>query len=133
MKNTLFALILLLLSTIAHADIYKCTSAIDSPIFVDSKTKENYKNCTLMVRDQPSQKSADDGPSNKSTASPRNFPRVDKQVQSQRDDKRKQILLSELETEQKALTGAKNEGKPAEANLHEKNIELLKKEVGALK
>ena len=124
MKNTLFALILLLLSTIAHADIYKCTSAIDSPIFVDSKTKENYKNCTLMVRDQPSQKSADDGPSNKSTASPRNFPR---------DDKRKQILLSELETEQKALTGAKNEGKPAEANLHEKNIELLKKEVGALK
>lgn len=86
-----------------------------------------------MMRDKRSQKPADKSSSSTSTPSPSDFPHVDKQVQSQRDDKRKEILLSELETEQKALMSAKNQGKPAEADLHEKNIELLKKEVGALK
>lgn len=89
------------------------------------------------------------------TPTPAGFPRVDSQTQSLRDDKRKQILLSELEIEQKALQDAKKayvesapklQGKdpgaqPGEAlqrlqadiSNHESNVQLLQKELSTLK
>lgn len=96
------------------------------------------------------------------TPTPANFPRVDKATQSKRDDKRRQILLDELETEKKALEDAKKayaEGKAVpevtktpdggtrrnvgkyeekmqrlqtEVAVHEKNVELLQKELDSL-
>jgi hypothetical protein len=96
------------------------------------------------------------------TPTPSSFPRVDKQTQNQRDNTRKQILQAELETEKKALEEAKKaheEGasKPevykgangktyrnvakfeekmkqlqATVDTHEKNIQLLQKELDAL-
>lgn len=93
---------------------------------------------------------------------PANFPRVDKATQSKRDDKRKQILLDELTAEKKALEDAKKayaEGKnvpevyktpdggtrrnvakyeekmqrlQATVDAHEKNVELLQKELDSL-
>ncbi|OIR02483.1 hypothetical protein GALL_154340 [mine drainage metagenome] len=99
----------------------------------------------------------------KRTTSPEGFPRVDKNTQNQRDSKRKEILQNELESEKTALAEAQKayaEGeanpevyktkdgatfrnvakfeekmKPLQADVdsHEKNIELLQKELDSLK
>jgi len=96
------------------------------------------------------------------TPTPANFPRVDKETQNRRDDKRKQILTEELESEKQALEDAKKayaegestpevyrtkDGKirrnvpkyeekmqrlQAEVEAHEKNIQLLQKELSSL-
>ncbi len=96
------------------------------------------------------------------TATPASFPKVDAGTQNQRDGKRKEILQSELDAEKKALEDAKKayaEGesnpevyktadgktmrnvpkfqekmKDLQANIdaHERNIELLTKEINAI-
>lgn len=96
------------------------------------------------------------------TATPANFPRVDHETQNQRDDKRKQILQEELSNENKALEDAKKayaegESKPEvyrgangkifrnvpkydekmkrlqeDVTQHEKNVQLLQKELDGL-
>lgn len=97
------------------------------------------------------------------TATPTDFPRVDRQTQGQRDGVRKDILKQELEAENQALEEAKKayaegESNPemftgadgkrfrnvpkfqekmqklqSDVNTHEKNIELLQKELGSTK
>jgi len=93
----------------------------------------------------------------RSNTGPANFPRVDNQTQKKRDDLRKQILLDELTTEEKALLDAQKALKDGEAtrlgdetrnyqkylervkrlkenvSLHTQNIAALKKELGDLK
>ena len=96
-------------------------------------------------------------------ATPSNFPRVDSQTQKKRDDQRKNILQEELESEKAALEEAKRaytegESKPevyrgangktyrnvvkfeekmqrlqADVDAHEKNVQLLQKELEAFK
>lgn len=96
------------------------------------------------------------------TPTPANFPKVDRETQSKRDDKRKQILMEELEAEKQALEDAKKayaegesvpevyktaQGKTrrnvakfeekmqrlqAEVDAHEKNVQLLQKELDSL-
>jgi Domain of unknown function (DUF4124) len=93
------------------------------------------------------------------TATPASFPKVDEGTQSQRDGKRKDILQSELDGEKKALEDAKKayaegasnpevfktkdgktlrnvpkfdekmKGLQAEVDAHQRNIELLEKEI----
>lgn len=130
-KNLIVALCLYALMFTAHAfaDIYKCTGDGGAPTFVDSNTKANYRNCQLIMRDNATQSAS----SKQTIATPSNFPKVDKQTQHLRDDKRKEILLSELDTEQKAFVSAKAQGLASEIEMHQKNIQLLQKEVGALK
>jgi hypothetical protein len=130
-KNLIVALCLYALMFTAHAfaDIYKCTGDGGAPTFVDGNTKANYKNCQLIIRDNTTQSAS----SKQTTAKPSNFPKVDKQTQHLRDDKRKEILLSELDTEQKALETAKNQSAKSGIEMHQKNIQLLQKEVNALK
>lgn len=76
------------------------------------------------------------------TASPSHFPKVDKATQQQRDAMRKQLLLDELGNEQRNLNTARaaarqaggDPGKLAETlRLHEKNIEMLNKELAHIK
>lgn len=97
------------------------------------------------------------------TPTPANFPRVDQETQTQRDSKRKQILQDELEVEKKALAEAKKayaegesvpevyraaDGKTfrnvpkfeekmqrlkADVTAHENNVQLLQKELDAIK
>ena len=99
----------------------------------------------------------------KRTATPESFPRVDKDTQNQRDGKRKYILQSELDSEKVALDQAKKayaegesnpevyktkDGKTmrnmpkfeekmknlqSEVDSHQKNIELLQKEIDVLR
>jgi hypothetical protein len=90
----------------------------------------------------------------KGTPAPANFPRVDADTQKARDDLRKKVLSDELATEEKLLADARTEygsGAPAplpeekadaeryrqrierlrqSVQLHERNIDALKKELG---
>ena len=96
------------------------------------------------------------------TATPASFPKVDADTQNQRDGKRKDILKSELDAEKQALNEAKKaytegesnpevfktkEGKTlrnvpkfqekmknlqAEVDAHQRNIDLLTKEINAI-
>ena len=99
----------------------------------------------------------------KRTATPESFPRVDKDTQNQRDGKRRSILQSELDAEKAALEEAKKAYAEGESNPevyhtasgqtfrnvpkfeakmkglkenvdnHQKNIELLQKELDSLR
>lgn len=99
----------------------------------------------------------------KSTTSSGKSLRIDPEIQDRRDDKRKKILQDELEGEKKALAEARQAYKEGESNpevfrtangktfrnvakyeekmqnlskdvdSHEKNIQLLEKELGSLK
>jgi hypothetical protein len=164
----LSTLILSLISFSAYADIYKCTGDSGIPAFVDGKTKtgSNYKNCVLFIRDEsissPS-RSPDQANRPSRTQTPSDFPRVDSQTQNKRDDKRREILLQELEAEKQALEEARKaklEGaaKPevyrgangktfrnvpkfeekmqrlqSDVEAHENNVELLQKELDSIK
>ncbi len=96
------------------------------------------------------------------TATPASFPKVDAGTQNQRDGKRKEILQAELDTEKKALEEAKKAYAEGESNpevfrtadgktlrnvpkfqekmkllqanvaVHQRNIELLEKEISTI-
>jgi hypothetical protein len=154
-------------SAVSYADIYKCADDTGQVAFADAKTKSGYNSCKLVMRDE-SASVQNSGSNQRATgmklanytraASPADFPKVDRQTQNARDDKRKQILLSELESEQKALQDAKkiyvdnslpvgnlsgNVGSVklddkmqrllTELDSHEKNIQLIQKEIAALR
>jgi hypothetical protein len=170
MKNILLisGLIVGSFSFVAHADIYKCMGDSGIPAFVDGKTKteSSYKNCVLFIRDDSASGKSSTKAGRQSqtkTATPADFPRVDRQTQSQRDDKRKDILQQELEAEKQTLEDAKKAYAEGESNpemftsangkrfrnvpkfqekmqklqsdvdTHEKNIELLQKELDSTK
>ena len=146
----------------AHADIYSCVDDKGQIAFADSKNKIAYKNCKLIMRDDSSPVASSASSSGARTATPSNFPRIDKKTQSQRDDKRKEILQTELDSEQKALADvqksydqdtknaqfvrANNIKEPAkiaqfddnlkrqqdEINTHLQNIKLLQKELNSI-
>jgi len=150
----------------AYAEIYK---------HVDSEGRVTYSNVKLKGAKKLDLEPADTNfggdnsasrreetraPQSK-TATPASFPKVDAGTQNQRDSKRKDILLSELEAEKQALAQAKQayiegESKPevyrgangktfrnvakfdekmkslqADIDVHQRNIELLNKEISA--
>jgi len=158
-KNILLLLCLLGFTGVATAEIYKK---------VDENGHVTYSNVPIKggvkLNVEPPVSTAPDTPAARSrakTPTPANFPRVDRETQTKRDDKRKQILLEELETEKKALEDARvaytegaavpevfrtKDGKTrrnvakydekmqrlkAEVEAHERNIELLQKELGS--
>ncbi|TCS71321.1 uncharacterized protein DUF4124 [Sulfuritortus calidifontis] len=125
-------LLCLACTTTVHAEIYK---------YVDESGHVTYSNTP-----QPGSKPLDmDGrPAKAKTKapSPYYFPRVDKATQQQRDSMRRQLLLDELQQEQRNLAVARaaqrqpgaDAGKAAETvRLHEKNIEMLNKELARIK
>ena len=150
----LFLLSLLLGVRLVHADtLYKCTD--DSGVVLYTNQKGSAKNCTVLSRDQPvstysAPKQAPHG------ASPSEFPRVDGDTQRGRDSDRRRILEKELATEQQNLEQAKNELTQGEAirlgneknyqkyldrvqplkenvELHERNIEAIKREIANIR
>jgi hypothetical protein len=102
-------------------------------------------------------------PGSAAQPSPANFPRIDTDTQKQRDETRRKVLAAELETEQKALEQAKQDYADGESNpevfhtadgkvrrnvvkfeekmkklqenvdVHEKNIQMLQKELAGIK
>lgn len=121
MKITLKLLLILLPIFSANAEIYK---------HIDAEGRVTYSNVPLkgstkLNLDPSSQGGGSGKTSSQARATPPNFPRVDPNTQKQRDQTRKSILESELETERKALEAAK-----AAYAEGEKNPEVFQNIVG---
>lgn len=129
MKKCLF-IFCLLINNQAQADVYQCREK-DTITFVDASTKDNFKHCVLMTKRKP-QTSHEPVKKTSSTQTTEAI-KIDPQTQEARDTKRKQILLFELKTEEEALQSSKNTGMVSDERLHQKNIELLHKEIQRLK
>jgi len=79
-------------------------------------------------------------------ATPSHFPKVDKSTQIKRDDMRRQLLVEEMRSEERNLAASRNElslgsrrpgsdiSKLTESvRMHEKNIEMLNKELSHIR
>ena len=142
-------LLLLVLPQIAFGEIYK---------FVDENGVVTYTNMPrpgtkpqLVIPDilkSNASPASSDKKANSSgkIATPTYFPRVDTGTQSKRDDMRRQLLVEELRSEERNLSASRSElansgrrpgsdiGKLTEAvRMHEKNIEMLNKELSHIR
>lgn len=147
--STLLALSALLAPGISQAEIYK---------FVDENGLVTYTNMPrpgvkpqVIIPDinRPvsiPRKSAPKPSSSGKIPTPSYFPKVDKGTQTKRDDMRRQLLLEELRSEERNLAASRNElgagsrrpgadiGKLTDSvRMHEKNIEMLNKELSHIR
>lgn len=138
-----------MLPGLAHAEIYK---------FVDENGFVTYTNMPRpgakpqMVIPDISRPNAAPATTDKKArssgkiATPGYFPKVDTGTQSKRDDMRRQLLVEELRSEERNLAASRSElsqgsrrpgadvGKLTEAvRMHEKNIEMLNKELSHIR
>lgn len=147
------SILLMLLSLISagacQAEIYK---------FVDENGFVTYTNMPrpgskpqMVIPDltRPGTSPAPSGKTPKASgkiATPSYFPRVDTGTQSKRDDMRRQLLVEELRSEERNLAASRSElaagsrrpgsdlGKLTEAvRMHEKNIQMLNKELSHIR
>lgn len=159
MKNRLLILCAsILLSPMAWAEIYKNVDANGHITYSNVPSKGAKK----LDLEPPANTGFDSKPRTR-TPTPSDFPRVDKQTQVQRDQKRRKILEDELTTEKKVLEDAKKayaesqanaeffrannlkepgniikfdenlKRQEAEVEAHKKNVELLQKELDSFK
>ena len=127
----------------AGGSLYRCKTATGTPAYFNVEGADNAP--------EP-RKGASSG---KSTPTPAGFPKVDAETQRTRDDMRRKVLTDELSAEEKALAEARkdyNSGAPTplpeeqsnaakyqeriarlrqSVQLHERNIDALKKELGS--
>lgn len=155
MRRSLAIGLLALAALPAHADIYKCTDAAGHVTYSNVLTKGCSKMNLDPISTIPAVKPA------AKTPTPAGFPRVDESVQKARDSDRRKILEQEQAAEQKNLEEAKrrlseaevplpedriaggaiNHGKVQErvqplrdqVQLHERNLEALRKELQNLR
>ena len=139
----------------AMADIFKCVDDQGKVTYTNSRTS---KGCSTLSRDLPVS-SVPAPPSSSRSASSTDsggFPKVSEDTQRSRDSDRKQILTQELSAEEKSLEGAKKALAEQEAvrygdeknyqkvldrlqpfkekvELHQRNVDALKREIGALR
>ena len=150
MKTKLLIFISLFLAQAAHADIY---------MSVDENGRKTYTNfpkkgAKKLILDSPSSMAV---PKPRApTATPPGFPRVDGEVQKQRDGTRRSILEQELAAERNLLDEAKKalaegeatrlgdernyqkyldrvQGLKDNVSLHEKNVNALNKELAGVR
>ena len=158
MTHRLLLVALLVLAPAAQAQtIYKCTDANGGTLISNNKMD---KNCRAIVSGPDSALPAPKRPAAVGGAaanpSPAGFPRVQEDAQKARDNDRKRILEQELASEQRSLEQAKKELAEQEAvrmgdernyqrvldrlqpykdrvGQHERNIQAIQKELGALR
>lgn len=154
-----FLPLLLVLPVIVHADtLYKCQNADGRTTYTNQKTG---KKCEIISQDKPV--SSFTAPQQKPRqATPADFPRVNDNQQKARDNDRRAILEQEMANEQKNLDAARKtlaenedlilpeeriagggiqQGKREtriqshrdKVQLHERNIQSIRKELGNLK
>ncbi|MDP3088060.1 MAG: DUF4124 domain-containing protein [Methylotenera sp.] len=110
LPKSLLALAIIAFSNNTFAEIYKRVDADGRITYSNIKTKgasrlEFDPDANVISNERDRRNS--DGGSNKRTATPDSFPKVDKDTQNQRDSKRQDILQSELDSEKVALEAAK--------------------------
>jgi hypothetical protein len=151
----------LLCSPLVRADIFKCVDEAGHVTYTNNKPSG--KGCNTLARDQAvssvsggSRPVAAPSPSNGASSGSAGFPRVDSGTQKARDTDRRRILDEELAAEQRSLEGAQKLLAEQEAvrygdernyqrvldrlqpfkdkvQLHERNVEALKREIGNLR
>lgn len=159
MKKLLVLLFGLGASLCAQAEIYKHVDAEGHVTYSNVPMKGSIR----LNLAPPASGGSRSRPSASSTPTPAGFPRVDQDTQKQRDGKRQDILADELSSERQALDAARKslaegqenpetfKGKDGktfrnvhkyeekvqklqeDVTLHQKNIELLEKELGTAK
>ncbi|WP_165873506.1 DUF4124 domain-containing protein [Parasulfuritortus cantonensis] len=142
MRQACLALLLACVAQSAPAAVYKYVDADGNVTFSD-----HYRPGAVKFLDTR------DGGTIRSTPrkrggveTPADFPRVDARTQSRRDDVRRSLLLDERKNEENALaavrsqidngkarTVAEREKLDESRRLHEKNIEMLDKELARIK
>ncbi|MFN4148823.1 MAG: DUF4124 domain-containing protein [Rhodocyclaceae bacterium] len=158
MKRLLLSCLIVALSTAWADTLYKCTGPDGRVTYTNQKSG---KNCEVISQDKPVS-TFSPPPRKERQATPGDFPRVNGEQQKARDNDRRAILEQELANEQKNLEAAKKElaeqenlfppeerivgggiqGAKREARLqayrdkvqlHERNIESLRRELANLK
>ena len=137
----IFSLILLTgLAAPAYADIYKCSDADGRVTYTNDRSLG--RNCVRLQSDQPvssipapTRRPATAAPAAPATGSTGAFPRVSPNDQRNRDDARRQVLQSELATEEGALAAAEKALAEQEAERlgDERNYQKYLDRVAAMK
>lgn len=141
----------------AAADICKYADAEGAVHYSNLPPEKGWKKLGCTTSDGGSIPRSTNGTTTRATPSPAGFPRVDPDTQKGRDDVRRKVLADELSTEEKLLAETRTlyaDGAPAPLpeeradaekyririarlrqtlNVHERNIEALKKELAAIK
>lgn len=135
MKTTLALISALFCSTAMADTLYKCVDkAAETVLYTNQRVSG--KQCTV-VSSISSGSSFGPAPATARKASanptPSDFPRVSSDAQKERDGGRRTILEQELATEQRNLEEAKKASNSNKAQLHERNIAALQKEIANLK
>jgi len=136
----------------AQGPVCKYIDAAGNIVFSNLPPEKGYRRISCMGAEEPRRAS---GSASRSTPTPAGFPKVDAETQKGRDDMRRKVLADELATEEKLLAEARTlyaNGAPVplpeeqsnaakyqdriarlrqSVQLHERNIEALKKELGA--
>jgi len=137
----------------AQAPVCKYVDANGNTVFSNLPPEKGHRKISCMGADEPAKSTS----SARSTPSPAGFPKVDAQTQKGRDDMRRKVLADELAAEERLLADARityANGAPVplgeeQANaekyreritrlrqsvqLHERNVEALKKELGNMR
>ena len=156
MRNLIVMLILAAFAPAAAADIYECVDASGSKRFTNIKAEA--KGCKVLHVSPPNTVpgAPKTQPQTKAVATPSSFPRVDADMQRQRDNDRRRILEQELSSEERLLAQARKELEEQEGvrlgsernyqrvldrlepykkkvKLHEDNVASLKRELAGVK
>lgn len=148
-------------AAVAHAQqpqpVCKYVDGAGNIVFSNLPPEKGYRRISCMGAEESAPPRGKGAASGKSTPSPAGFPKVDAETQRTRDDMRRKVLTDELASEEKSLAEARkdyNNGAPTPlpeeqsnaakyqeriarlrqaVQLHERNVEALKKELGAAK
>jgi hypothetical protein len=152
----LVAALVFVLAAPARGDTFKCIDANGRATYTNMKEETKGKNCSVVMREISVVPAVPPARSAAANPSPAGFPKVDPATQKNRDGARRRILEEELSGEEKALAQAKTELTEQESvrtggeknyqrvldrlqkykdevELHEKNVEALKKELSNAK
>lgn len=155
----ILALSLASLPPLVHGAVYKCVAPDGSVTYTNDPSSA--RGCQTLSGDQPVSTVPAPAPVNRPqpparAATPNDFPRVAPEAQRARDDVRREVLEKELAAEERALADAKaalveqeevrygNERNyqkvldrlqpfKDKVELHQRNVDALKKELAALK
>jgi hypothetical protein len=105
----LFLACLLALSPALRAEIYECMESSGSKLFTSDPKEAKAKGCKAMNLGAPNTISTGKPPAKTGAPTPKDFPKVDKDTQKQRDNDRRRLLEQELASEEKLLAQAKKE------------------------
>jgi hypothetical protein len=152
-------------ASFAQGTVWRCAEADGRPHYTNIKKETEGKTCQVVTKEvsvvpggpagAPASAPRSSAPQ-AATATPSNFPRVDRDTQRLRDDNRRRILEDELASEEKSLVDAKSKLTEQESvrhgdeknyqrvldrlkpyqeavERHERNVSALKRELANLK